>query len=553
MNHSRHLIVAWLLLCVLSLPLAAPPAFAQDSSESSDDTWHHFQNLVNTIEQVKVDLAKARESLRNAGHADERDAAQEEVSRLSNELTALQTAWEMWATGGVDLQLFQTQTENEKFDWRVELESVFEPIVVEMRRITERPRKIERLRSEQLFYQRRISAADTALDSIQDFHKNAPTQALQNEFGQLLDNWQSRRDRMQSRLDLVNYELNELMAPATLNTSDALDNIKELFSGRILNLFLALLAASIAYAVLWKINRLYTHSLMRKGRSPSFVTRITHLLLVLAGSALALLAGMAVLYSRGDWILLGLLMIILVALALSLQRFLPGYLTEAKLLLNIGAVREGERIIYNGLPWRVKALRAFAHLENPLLSGGQLRLPLRELEHLVSRQDDEQEPWFPTKQLDYVVLSDGTYGCVLLQTPEVVHLKVMGCVRTFSAAGFIEQSPRNLSQNGFIVSSRFGIDYRHQRQLRDIQPILEKEIEAGLRQLSLGQYLQTFILEFAEAGASSLDFIVIAGFQPQAADSYPKLQRLIQAEVVDACNRHQLNIPFNEMTVHLAR
>lgn len=546
------------LLLLLSLLSVMSALHAQDSADNNDanngekDTWHHFQNLVDTIEHVKQDLRQARDHLMQTRHDDERKAAQEEVSRLSNELASLQLAWEMWATGGVDLQLFNPQADTEKFDWRDELESVFEPIVVEMRRITERPRKIERLRSEQMYFQRRLSAADIALENINDFLGGAPTPALIQEFSSLKERWQSRRDRLQSRLDVINFELDELMSPTSITSAEALDGLKQLFSGRILNLLLALLAASLAYTVLWQVNRIYTRRLMRNGRSPSFITRVTHLLLVIAGSVLALLAGMAVLYSRGDWILLGLLLILLVALAISLQRHLPAYLAEAKLLLNIGAVREGERVIYNGLPWRIKALRVFAHLENPLLSGGQLRLPLTELQNLVSRQDDEQEPWFPSRLYDYVVLNDGTYGCVLLQTPEIVQLKVLGSLSTYSTRSFVDMSPRNLSLNGFSVVTRFGIDYRYQTQVHEIRAIFEQEIEEGLRQQSVGQHMQTFSLEFAEAAASSLDFLIVAGFQSPAAENYLKLQRLIQIQIVDSCNRHGWEIPFNELNVHIS-
>ena len=94
-----------------------------------------------------------------------------------------------------------------------------------------------------------------------------------------------------------------------------------------------------------------------------------HLTLVLIASLLALLAGVSVLYAQGDWILLGLVIIVLVGLVLVLQRSLPGYINEARLLLNIGPVREGERIIYHGLPWRVQTLRMQA--DEPGIYTGQ--------------------------------------------------------------------------------------------------------------------------------------------------------------------------------------
>ena len=56
-------------------------------------------------------------------------------------------------------------------------------------------------------------------------------------------------------------------------------------------------------------------------------------------AVLVLLSVMAVFYVRGDWLLLGLLIILLVGAAWALQKSLPGYLMEAKLMLNLGSVR----------------------------------------------------------------------------------------------------------------------------------------------------------------------------------------------------------------------
>jgi hypothetical protein len=41
---------------------------------------------------------------------------------------------------------------------------------------------------------------------------------------------------------------------------------------------------------------------------------------------------------------------------------LPSFIREVMLLLNIGAVREGERVVYNGIPWLVKTLNLYQYL-----------------------------------------------------------------------------------------------------------------------------------------------------------------------------------------------
>lgn len=547
---------AGLFLLISVVPFAWSQDEQAPSSEQQAEIWHNFDNLITTMEHVQQELSQARHAMAMAQVESERVKAAAEVESLSNELSSLQLAWEMWATGGVDLQLFtpSAQQEQKKFDWREELQSVFEPILVELRRLTERPRKMERLRTEQAYYRQRLTAAEAALTSVSNYHIKAPTPELVSAFASLEDRWKKRRDDLQTRLDLANFELQELMAPRSDQEERALETLKQIFTGRLLNLLLAVLAGAVVYSLFWKLNQLYVRYLMRRGRKPRFLTRVVHLSLVLIATLLALLAGVAVLYTQGDWILLGLFIIILVGLALVLQRALPAYITEARLMLNIGPVREGERVIYHGLPWRVQTLRMQATLVNPLLSGGVLRLPLRELTPLVSRAADEREPWFPTRENDYVLLNDDAYGQVILQTPETVQLRIATAIKSFVTQSFVDQSPKNLSLEGFSVILHFGVDYQYQAEVTGvIRDTLEKELAAGLQREPQGKYLQGLVVEFAEAGASSLDFIAIATFSPQAAESYLHLRRLLQRLALDACNHHGWAIPFNQMTVHLAR
>src|SRR3569832_794382 len=145
-----------------------------------------------------------------------------------------------------------------------------------------------------------------------------------------------------------------------------------------------------------------------------------------------------------------------------MQRSLPAYLKEAKLLLNIGPVREGERVLYRGMPWKVQALNVHSVLVNPLLRGGHLRLPLNELNNLASRPQDPEEAGFPTREDDSVLLAVGTFGRGMQQTPELVQLKVGGAVRSYPVSAYLDSQPQSLSRENNGVSIKFGIDYRLQ-------------------------------------------------------------------------------------------
>lgn len=524
---------------------AAPPA-------ASPANWPHLDVLVTTINAKSQELAQRRRALATSVDVLEREHIAQEIEQLSLDLESLQTAWEMMATGGADLSLFGVKTET-AFNWRNELQSVFEPILVELKRLTERPRKIERLRNELNFYQQRLNAAEIALQSVTQYRESAPSETLKAAFATLEERWRKRRDDLHSRVQLVDFELQEMFAPSKQAQRDPIEALKELLSGRVLNLLIAAAAMLLVYLLLRGVTHFYHRTRVQQPHRRSVMARATGLLFHLATTLLVVLAGMAVFYVQGDWLLLGLFIILLVGAAWAVQRSLPHYIVEAKLMLNLGPVREGERLIYRDLPWQVKALNFYTTLRNPLLDGGTLKIPIRELVGYNSRECDPDEPWFPTRTGDFVMLADGSFGQIITQTPEQVQLKAAGSTRTYRTAEFLQQSPRNLSQEGFALAVTFGLDYRHQEKITTtIRDTFEHEVTAGLQQSDFAPHLSSLSVEFSAAAASSLDFVILAAFTGEAAGQYFKIQRLLQRFAVDACNKHGWIIPFPQMTVHQA-
>jgi hypothetical protein len=267
----------------------------------------------------------------------------------------------------------------------------------------------------------------------------------------------------------------------------------------------------------------------------------------------ATLSALLVLYLFQDWVLLTLAVVFMIGLAWTSKSAIPRIWGEMLLMLNLGTVREGERLIYNGVPWLVQSLNFGALLVNPELAGGQLRLPLHDLFELRSRSFEPAEPWFPTRLGDWVLLDDGTLGKVVLQTPEVVRLILLGGGRrTWPTPDFLTQSPVVLS-TGFRLSVPFGLDYQHQAFIaREIPTRLASRLREGLLREGYEKDLVNLDVEFAAAGASSLDLHVLADFSGAAAPHYHVLQRAIQRLCVEACNDYGWVIPFPHVTLHMA-
>jgi len=264
---------------------------------------------------------------------------------------------------------------------------------------------------------------------------------------------------------------------------------------------------------------------------------------------ISVLVALLVLYLVGDMMLMVLALILLVIVFLGLRNYLPQFIAETRLLLDVGPVRERERVIYRDLPWMVRSLGMYSHLYNPALKG-ELRLPLTEMLPLVSRPYGQDEPWFPSREGEWVMMDDGTVGLVLQQTPETVQLKTRGSIRTYTTTDFLTSELRNLS-GGFGISISFGLDYQHQAICTsEIPVILRKAIEQGLKETEQGTHVENIVVEFQEAGASSLNYLIYITFNGAAADSYYPLTRLLQRICVDTCNQHGWIIPFNQLTVH---
>jgi small-conductance mechanosensitive channel len=283
----------------------------------------------------------------------------------------------------------------------------------------------------------------------------------------------------------------------------------------------------------------------------SFGARLFDVLFAVFSVLFAVLAIVLVFFAVGDWVLLGLVVLILAAAVLTAKDAIPKFVDDARMLLNLGPVREGERITYDGVPWVVEDLTFFTILRNPALRGGMLRMPVARLHDMLSRPMGPNEPFFPCEEGDWVLLDDETYGRSVFQSPEMVQIELLGgAQRTYPTGEFLEQNPRNHS-HGFRVSTTFGIDYDHQEQCTgETLEQLRSYFKTAVEEIVPADQLRSLKVEFASASASSLDYDVLLDVTGDLASKFNPLQRALQRIGVDACNKFALVIPFQQVTVH---
>jgi hypothetical protein len=266
--------------------------------------------------------------------------------------------------------------------------------------------------------------------------------------------------------------------------------------------------------------------------------------------ALTIIGPMVVFYVAEDWVLFSLGVLLLLGAAWTLRTAIPRYWQQIRIYLNIGSVREGERIFLEGLPWRVKKIDIFTLLDNPD-AGISQRIAIENLVDLKSRPTRGDEPWFPCRKDDWVLLSDGVRGKVVGISHELVELVERGGARkTYLTQDFLGQSPRNLSVN-FRLKETIGVSYNLQSisttsMLQILKAHLLKNIEAE----GYGPDLLQLNVEFQSANTSSLDLVVLADFKGVQAPLYNRLRRAIQRWCVDACTENNWEIPFTQLTLH---
>ena len=265
---------------------------------------------------------------------------------------------------------------------------------------------------------------------------------------------------------------------------------------------------------------------------------------------LAIIGPMVVFYVVEDWVLFSLGILLLLGIGLTLRHALPRYWQQIQLFLNVGTVREGERIFLDGLPWKVRRINVFSLLENPAAEISQ-RVRIDDLVDLKSRPIRQGDPWFPCKRDDWVRLSDGMRGKVTGISQELVQLiERGGAHRTYQTADFLALSPLNLSNN-FRLKETIGITYNLQQEsVTTIPDTLKAHIERRAEDEGYTGQLINLRVEFERANTSSLDLVVIADFDGALADLYNRLRRAIQRWCVEACTENHWEIPFTQLTLH---
>ena len=506
-----------------------------------------LSNLLDSIQRTEASLDAARAELLKASTEQQRISIQATIDQLLANLSRQRENLRSLSTG---LPAEELPANGEGgIDWRDEILEMLWPMLNELKKLTARPRELDALRTEIDLKSKKLPAIDTAIGRLSTLADETKDRQLAAYLTKQREKLEERLQDLQSDLQVAQLKLNQKLSEESSLTDTVRNVFRDFFQNRGKNL----LAAVAAFLGIYFLLRFF-HNRVRKQfklhePGAGFSLRLADLIAAIVIFLIGLTAALAVLYASGDWVLLGLTLILLFGVLWSAKEGIPEFFEQIKLLLNIGTVREGERIIHNGLPWRVERLHYYTRLTNPALTGGLLRVRLTDLVDASSRPYSPHEPWFPCEEDHWVLLSDGTYGRVMRQTPETVQVLSLATMKTYQTTDFLALSPKNLSL-GFGLFISFGLDYAQQAEITSAIPeTLKDAVAETLENTRKGEMLRGLLVEFGEAGDSSLNVVVYATFDGAAADMYYPLSRAINKALVDACTANGWSIPFPQVTL----
>jgi hypothetical protein len=559
--------IQWCLM-IFAAGLAVLPLAAQDKTNSASPVpgaaatplsaeaarVHLLREALKRREEARLELEAERAKFRQivSPTPEERQAFEEKEERfealsreLNRGLSGVADPVNIPDKGGTGLQ--------------AQFEEVVKPaleIVNDMmkhpREMSDLRRGIEQLEKEIAVLDKAIAGLAKTAEEVDAEPDTAANAALLAELKRQEQAWRETRSVKESQRVVFENRLNQLRSERQGFGQYA----AKLWSGFVLQTMLHLLLALTAFgAVLfvlrWVRKWLARRGLRRRMGASAFVARACDLLFHFITLVAATASAFVVLWICGDWLLLTLAMLMVAGLVLLGRYTLPKMMDQARIILNLGGLREGERVLWNGLPWLVKRLHFSSVFQNPALTGGTVRLPIRSVGELLSREFGSKERWFPTDEGDWVELSDGTVGRVVLQTVETVQLVLVGgSFKNYLTKDFLAKTPRNLSHN-FRVISEFGLDFRHLGEVTgSIPEVLALALRLGYRRLLPEDQILRVNVELEEVGDSALKLAVLADFTGEAAPQYKALHRLTQQICVETAVEHGWNIPFPQLVVH---
>ena len=512
-----------------------------------------LNSMAESVDKLLKEIETMEESKRKTLSDDKKLYLEEEINLLRTRADTLYSDFIMLVTGVDRNKLFPKR--EKQTNWNRDIQDIFAPLIVQLKQVTERPRQMEMLRSQIGFYEVLLPQIKSAVQRIEVLKKNVTQETTSKKILALETTWKEHEKEYVSKLGTARQQLFQL-EKNKMSFLQVMEYLFEaVFKQRGTNMLYAFGAFIITFLICY-LFRLVIRELNPLNRSPKFMFlgNLIDVLLYVISFIIATTVMIAVLYVYGNWLVLGMITLILLGIIWAAKSTLPKFVEQIKLLIGFGSVRQGERITMDGIPYEVLSVGIYSYFENPLLQSATLRFPLKDLVNMRSHPCDRSEPWFPCKEGDYLLM-DGpqpVWRKVVLQTPNAIKFEWFGMFETVQTASFLKRNIFNLSEGPFWVQFELELGYNHRRDVDDICQKLRKITSTELKETPFAGLMLAPWIDFDDFGNSSLVFRYWVQMRKQAAKSYPAIQRTLKKIALKAANKYDFEIiRFEHNSVNL--
>lgn len=473
----------WLLILLLPLMLFSHSSFAAEPLNEVERP-----QKLNEIRQNLSDIAERKKALQQTPTEEftEEEIAELEkrIQQLNDQRRDYQSLFEQISLGGIDTTRFATTMPAEdktpvNYNWQQEVMQILQPVFAKMQRMTENARKKDLLREDEKELSERLDLAKEGMAALEALNQEALVDEAQKAVANIQADWKDLIKTLEHQHNIVELKLADM-------TDDRgfFERLAQNFWGFISNEGIILLVAfGVSITLYYFLNGVAAYLIRRyeieKRRLINFKWRLVLLAYQVVNFILALSVFLVILHTSGNMVLFGFAVLILFALLVTFRGAIPNYIRRLRLFLNLGQAREGERIIYEGIPWEISNISLYAaYLKNPLLDNGHIRLTLDQLDKIYSRPIKMDELWFPTRAGDLIVLPDKRLVKVARQTPESVYLNYEGSNIVFPTAEFYKLKFSNISL-GYTLTLHFTLEEAPEARI-ELEKIY-RELNSGLK------------------------------------------------------------------------
>ncbi len=547
--------VVLFLSSILLQAETSPPDSSKNVEEQQAEQVHGPEEMLKSLLELQANLQEeislSKKRVKGSTSDAEKADLEEEIAQLDKQLSETSSDFERIATG-VEPAMF-LEKKPQPFSWKDEMATLLEPAVKELKRFTEKARKKTDLKENIEELTLLTTAAGAAVIHLNLLVEEAEDKAVKKQIQALEPEWINVEKRVRNKLELAQRELSQLEKQEGSLVESSQESLRSFFKARGLYLIIAVLTFVVILVSFRLLYRLVVALSVRvvKGKDEQpFQVRLLYIMFQVLSVIFAVVGLFFVLYLAEDWFLLSMAIVFFLGLAWTIRQGLPRLWQQGRLMLNIGSVRENERVILHGVPWKIVSINVFSKLVNPSLDV-ELRVPIEDLIGLASRPWNPEESWFPCKKGDWVVINGASRAKVVSLSHEQIEVVERGGRRiTYPTDVFLGSSPANLSRN-FRLRVPFGVSYDLQDKVTsEIPAIMLDYLNQRMEEEGYMKNCLNLQVEFYQAGASSLDLLVLGDFEGKVADISKRIERAIQKWCVECCTKNTWEIPFPQLTIH---